>query len=134
MTIEEIFNLRQGTGGLHNLLDVHTVRLDEQGRVAVDLNVTEHVLNPHGKAHGGTLFALCDIAVGSYAALKKIQAVTIDSSIHFYRAGLPGTVLTAVVNERKLGRTTSVFLVETHDDKGNHIADATFTMYCAKPL
>ena len=71
MTIESIFNLRQGTGGLHNLLDVHDVNLDEQGRVTVSLNVADQVLNPHGTAHGGTIFALCDIAVGSYFAMQK---------------------------------------------------------------
>lgn len=130
MTIEEIFNLRQRTGGLHNLLDVHIVHLDDQGRVTIDLNVSNQVLNPHGTAHGGALFTLCDIAVGCYIALQKKTAVTLDSTIHFYRPGQLGTVLTAVVNERKRGHTTSVFLVEVYDDKENHIADATFTMYC----
>ena len=129
MTIEEIFNLHQGTGGLHNLLDVHDVQLDEQGRVTVSLNVSEQVLNPHGTAHGGTIFALCDIAVGSYMALQKKIPVTLDSTIHFYRPGRLGNVLTAVVNERKRGHTTSVFLVEVYADKENHVADATFTMY-----
>ena len=129
MTIEEIFNLHQGTGGLHNFLDIHDVQLDEQGRVTISLNISDQVLNPHGTAHGGTLFALCDIAVGSYIALQKKAAVTLDSTIHFYRPGQLGTVLTAVVNERKRGHTTSVFLVEVYDDKENHIADATFTMY-----
>lgn len=129
MTIEEIFNLSQGTGGLHNLLDVHIVRQDEQGRVTIDLDVSNKVLNPHGTAHGGTLFALCDIAVGTYIALQKKTAVTLDSAIHFYRPGQLGSVLTAVVNERKRGRTISVFLVEVYDDKENHIVDATFTMY-----
>lgn len=93
------------------------------------INVSDQVLNPHGTARGGTLFTLCDIAVGSYIAIQKKTAVTLDSTIHFYRPGQLGTVLAAVVNGRKCGHTTSVFLVEVYDDKENHIADATFTMY-----
>lgn len=129
MTIEEIFNLNQGTGGLHNLLNVHDVSLDESDRICVKLQVTEHVLNPHGAAHGGTIFALCDMAVGSYMALHKKNAVTLDSTIHFYRPGKIGFELTAIVNERKVGKTTSIFLVEVIDNDGTHIADATFTMF-----
>lgn len=37
MTIEEIFNLRQGTDELHNLLDIHTVHRDDQDRVTTFL-------------------------------------------------------------------------------------------------
>lgn len=129
LTIESIFNLRRGTGGLHNLLDVHDVHLDEKGRVTVSLNVSDQVLNPHGTTHGGTIFALCDMAVGSYFALQNRKPVTLDSTIHFYRPGLLGNVLTAVVNKRKDGRSTSVFLVEVYDDKEKHVADATFAMY-----
>lgn len=132
MTIEEIFNLRQGAGGLHNLLDMHIVNIDSQGRFTLDLTVTDQLLNPHGTAHGGTLFALCDAAVGTYIAFQKKWAVTLESTIHFYRPSLPGAILTAVVNERKSGRTISIFLVEVFDDKESHIADATFTMYYTK--
>lgn len=35
MTIEEIFNLEPGTGGLHNLLDLHTAFIDKQGRFSL---------------------------------------------------------------------------------------------------
>ncbi len=56
-------------------------------------------------------------------------AVTLDSSINYYRPGRAGHRLTAVAYERKRGRKTSVFMVEVHDDEGKHIADATFTMF-----
>lgn len=129
MTIENIFNLQPGMGGLHNLLDLHTVFIDEQGRFALKLNATEQLLNPNGIVHGGTLFALCDIAVGTYIAFQKKWAVTLDSTIHFYHSALPGDILTATVNERKNGRTVSTLLVEVYNDKAQHIVDAIFTMY-----
>lgn len=66
MTIESIFDLQPGTGGLHNLLDLHEAFLDEQGRFSLKLNVTDYLTNPKGMIHGGTLFALCDCAIGTY--------------------------------------------------------------------
>lgn len=82
-----------------------------------------------GRYCGGAIFALCDIAMGSYFTLQKMRPVTLNSTIHFYRPGQLGSVLTAVVNKRKDGRTTSVYLVEVCDDQEKHVADATFTMY-----
>lgn len=83
MTIEEVFNLQPGAGGLHNLLDLHRAFWDEQGLFTLELQVTEQLLNPKGTVHGGTLFALCDSAVGTYITLQNQWAVTLDSTIHF---------------------------------------------------
>ena len=52
IAVEEIFNLRQETGGLHDLLGINNVQLDDKGRVTMDLNVSDKVLNPYGMAHG----------------------------------------------------------------------------------
>ena len=57
MTIEDIFNLQPETGGLHNLLDLHTAYFDGQGHFTLKLNVTEQLLNPKGIVHGG--YSLC---------------------------------------------------------------------------
>lgn len=129
MTIEEIFSIAPNTGGLHNLLDVHEAFFDAQGRFSLRLKVTEQLLNPRGAVHGGTLFALCDCAVGTYLASQQKWAVTLDSTVHFYRPGKPGDVLIAAVSERKMGRSVSTFLVEVWNQEERHIADATFTMY-----
>jgi len=129
MTIESVFNLNDKTGGLHNLLKINDVCLDDQGRVTISLNITDQVLNPYGTAHGGIIFALCDTAVGAYFALQKKRPITLDSTIHFYRPGVVGNVLTAVVNKRKAGRTTSVYMVEVHNEQDKSVAEATFTMY-----
>lgn len=132
MTIEDIFNLQPGTGGLHNLLDLHTAFVDEQGIFTLKLNATEQLLNPKGTIHGGTLFALCDSAVGTYIAFQNQWAVTLDSTIHFFRPALCGDTLIAKVIERKKGHTISTFSVEVYNDKNQNIADATFTMYYTK--
>ena len=129
MTIEKILKLRQEAGGLNKLMHMHVVTLDEHGGATVELELTEELLNPLGMAHGGTIFTLCDIAAGSAAASRGTVAVTLDSTIHYYRPGKAGKKLTAVAYERKRGRTTSVYMVEVHDDEGKHLAAATFTMF-----
>ena len=129
MTLEELAALRHEAGGLHRLLGMQSVRLDEQGRVAVSMAITKDLLNPHGIAHGGAVFALCDSAAGAHAALHNRMPVTLEGSIHYYRPALPDTLLTATAFERKNGSTVSVVMVEVWDDQGRHIADTTFSMF-----
>lgn len=120
--------MRQEAAGLNKLMHMHVLSLDEHG-ASVELELTPELLNPLGMAHGGTIFTLCDIAAGSAAAASGRVAVTLDSTIHYYRPGKAGLVLTATASERKHGRTTAVYLVEVKDERGWHIADATFTMF-----
>ena len=125
----QILKLRQNANGLNKLMNMHVITLDKDGGATVEVELTDELLNPLGMAHGGTIFTLCDIAAGSAAASQGTVAVTLDSSINYYRPGRAGHRLTAVAYERKRGRKTSVFMVEVHDDEGKHIADATFTMF-----
>ncbi|MCI7125681.1 MAG: PaaI family thioesterase [Agathobaculum sp.] len=129
MTIEEILRMRQEAGGLNKLMHMRVVTLDKDGGATVEVDLTDDLLNPLGMAHGGTIFTLCDIAAGSAAASHGRVAVTLDSTIHYYRPGRPGTKLTAVAYERKSGQKTAIYIVEVHDGEGRHIADATFTMF-----
>ena len=129
MTLEEIFERRKSNGGLNSLLDIKNIRYDENGRFTVDMKVKDELLNPYGMAHGGTIFALCDTAAGSLIyLLEKKTVVTADSYINFYKPGRPGKTLTAVVSERKRGKSSAVLLVEVYDDEKEPIADATLTM------
>ena len=93
--LERILKLRQEAAGLNQTLHMHVVTLDKDGGATAELKLTPDVLNPLGMAHGGTIFSLCDIAAGSAAASHGVIAVTLDSTINFYRPGLPGTTLTA---------------------------------------
>ena len=108
----------------------HIFATDIEPELAVvEAELRPESMNPLGMAHGGTIFTLCDIAAGSAAASQGTVAVTLDSTIHYYRPGRCGKKLTAVAYERKRGRKVSVYMVEVHDDEGKHIADATFTMF-----
>ncbi len=129
MTIEQILKYRQDANGLNKLMHMHVITLDKDGGATVEVELTDELLNPLGMAHGGTIFSLCDIAAGSAAASHGLIAVTLDSTIHYYRPGIAGKTLTAVAYERKRGKKTSVYMVEVHDDEHKHVADAAFTMF-----
>lgn len=65
------------------------------GRCTAELNVREHLLNPHGIAHGGVAFALADSACGG-AALSVLDAprlVTQDMQIRYHGPARPGKIL-----------------------------------------
>lgn len=124
MTINAMMGLDPGEGGLHQLLGVQEVFYDEKNRVCVNLEITPQLLNPYGKVHGGTIAALCDIAMGCYQHLNHKKAVALECSVSYYRPGEAGTKLTAIVHERKIGKRISNFLVEVVDNNGRHIADA----------
>ena len=130
-TIEEVFDLRPGEGGFHNALDLHDVSIDSEGRFTLRLKASQHLLNPKGIIHGGALFALCDCAVGTYLEYHERWAVTLDSTIHFYRPALAGDTLVVEVTPRKSGRTISTFQVDIHNDEQQHVAEAIFTAYRA---
>ena len=129
MTIEELLGIKEGEGGLHNFLGVHEVRIGNDGSVAVDMKITKDLLNPRGMVHGGTISALCDIAIGCFHATKGEEAVALSSELHFLKPGLDGSTLTATVYERKKGHTICTFLIEVRDDNGRHVADGMYTTY-----
>ena len=56
------------------------------GRCIVSLHVKQHLLNPHGIAHGGVTFSLADSACGGAAlsALGSPRVVTQDMQIRYH--------------------------------------------------
>ncbi len=129
MDIEEALRRSQEDCGLNKLMKIHIVSSNGNGEAVAEAELEDRLLNPLGYAHGGTIYTLCDIAAGTAAASRGRISVTLDSSIHYYLSGLPGTKLTATAKERKYGRTVSTYFVEVHDDRGRHIADASFTFF-----
>jgi uncharacterized protein (TIGR00369 family) len=65
------------------------------GRCSAELEVREHLLNPHGIAHGGVTFALADSACGGAALsiLDLPRLVTQDMQIRYHGPARPGVVV-----------------------------------------
>jgi acyl-CoA thioesterase len=64
------------------------------GRCTASLQVKQHLLNPHGIAHGGVTFSLADSVCGG-AALSAIggpRILTQDMQIRYHGPARPGTI------------------------------------------
>lgn len=86
-------------------------------------------VNPIGLPHGGLYFTMADHATGTAMATHGYQAVTLDSTFHFFRSAQVGDTLTAEAREIKYGKTICVFDVNVKDQKDTLLANGTFTFF-----
>ena len=84
--------------------------------------------NPHGIAHGGFLFSVCDTAAGVAGTTLGRSVVGRSADIHFLKPGRGGYV-TAEGRVVEAGRTTGLCQVEMRDDRGELIVSASFELY-----
>lgn len=65
------------------------------GRCTASLNVKQHLLNPHGIAHGGVTFSLADSACGGAAlsAVGEPRILTQDMQIRYHGPARPGRIV-----------------------------------------
>ncbi len=110
---------------LHNGV---TLTALEEGYCQCRAEMTEASLNPHGIAHGGLLFTLCDTAAGLAATATGRTVVTQSADIHFLRPGL-GPVLIASARVVKKGHQTALCTAEVRDEQGQLLTTATFEMF-----
>ena len=128
-TVDEALNLRPEDDRLHKHLGIHDVWWDDGDRAWMKMTVTEPTLNPMGMVHGGSIFALCDMAAEACIITRGRMGVTLNGNIRFYRPAKPGAVLTAMAEKRKSGRRTAVCVVRVTDEKERDIAEAGFTLF-----
>lgn len=67
----------------------------ESGRCTASLEVKQHLLNPHGIAHGGIAYSLADSTSGGAAlsVLDKPRMVTQDMQIRYHGPARPGKIV-----------------------------------------
>ena len=104
------------------------VDLDD-GEATVEVTLRKEGLNPHGIAHGGLIFTLCDVATGVAARTGGRNTVSQDASIYFLRPGTNTEKLTAKGRVIKAGRTTGLAEAEVFTDDGKLIAKAEITVH-----
>ena len=104
------------------------VDLDD-GEATVEVTLRKEGLNPHGIAHGGLIFTLCDVATGVAARSGGRNTVSQDASIYFLRPGTRTEKLTAKGRVIKEGRTTGYAEAEVCTDDGTLIAKAGVTVH-----
>lgn len=131
MKLSELYQSAPGEGGLADLLGADEV-FEEAGAVCVTLKLHEGLLNHAKRAHGGTISALVDVAVGAYHKWHGETAVALSSSLSYLRPAECGACLTARVSEIKQGRTVSVYQVCVSDERARLIAQATVSTFCTE--
>lgn len=106
------------------------------GSATVVLPMCEDSLNRWGGAHGGILFALCDVAMGmSIMTLRQEMMVTVNADIDYLAAAAAGSTLTAVGRVDKLGGKLAFCSAEITDQTGKVIAQAHCVMcFTGRPL
>ncbi len=118
-------------GGFMKYNHMHMTALEE-GFCEIRTTLTEYSLNPHGVAHGGLLFSLCDTAAGIAATSMGRDTVTQSADIHFLRPG-SGTELIAQGKVIKCGSNIAFCTTEIRDDQQRLVACANFEMFYIGP-
>ncbi|HEY0314217.1 MAG TPA: hydroxyphenylacetyl-CoA thioesterase PaaI [Allosphingosinicella sp.] len=96
-----------------------------EGYARVRMAVTAAMLNGHGTAHGGMLFALADSAFAYACNSRNLRTVAAQASIVFLEAARDGDVLIAEAQERALVSRSGVYDVSVRTSDGRPIAEFT---------
>lgn len=109
----------------HNGIKLTELR-DDYASCRVEL--TPESVNSQGIAHGGLVFAICDVAAGFAAANVDRRCVTQAANIYFLRPAM-GEYLVAKAEPIKVGKTLSVMDVKAYDDQERLVAEASYTIF-----
>lgn len=111
----------------HNHMEVTAL---SDGTATVVLPMVKDSLNRWGGAHGGALFALCDVATGmAVVTLRQETIVTVNASIDYLSAAAPDSTLTAVGRVDRMGGKLAFCSAEITDEKGRLIV-RSHTVMC----
>ena len=100
----------------------------ERGRAVAEMELADVHRNAMGNVMGGAIFTLADFALAVCCNVGEAPAVSVDSSVSFFRA-TKGAKLTAVATCDKPGRHLGFYTVAVTDDLGKDIARMTATCY-----
>ena len=108
-----------------------TIDKAENGESQVRMSMQDHLLNLHGRMHGGALFSLIDTALGQAShSLFGGQAgsMTLECKVNYIRAVNEGEI---VCNARVLNAGRKVHVLEARVLQGDKlVATAQATFIC----
>ncbi len=101
-----------------NLFNIKIVELGE-GHSIVEMKVLEKYNNFFLITHGGAIFSLVDVALGSAANSYGTIAVALDININYIRPSFAGDILRAEAKEVSRGKKTATYniIVKNNQDK-----------------
>ena len=108
----------EGTGPAWGL----AIEEAREGYSRVSMRLRADMLNGHGTAHGGMIFALADTAFAYACNSRNVRSVAAQASISFLDAAREGELLVAEANEQALQGRSGVYSVTVRGDDGRTIA------------
>ena len=108
-----------------------TIDKAENGEAQVRMSMQDHLLNLHGRMHGGALFSLIDTALGqaSHSLFGgEAGSMTLECKVNYIRGVEAGEV---VCHARVLNAGRKVHVLEARVEQGDKlIATAQATFIC----
>ena len=101
------------------------VRIEEarEGYARISMTVRADMLNGHGTAHGGMIFALADTAFAYACNGRNLRTVAAHASIAFLDAARVGETLVAEAREAALAGRSGVYTVSVRGGDGRAVAE-----------
>ncbi|MBV9370179.1 MAG: hydroxyphenylacetyl-CoA thioesterase PaaI [Alphaproteobacteria bacterium] len=96
-----------------------------EGYARICMTMRADMLNGHGTAHGGMIFALADSAFAYACNSRNLRTVAAQASIVFLAPAREGDVLVAEARERSLAGRSGVYDVSVRTEDGRAIAEFT---------
>jgi acyl-CoA thioesterase len=101
------------------------IQIDEarEGYARIRMRLRPDMLNGHGTAHGGMVFALADTAFAYACNSRNVRTVAAQASIVFLDAAREGEMLVAEASEQALAGRSGVYQVKVTGEGGRAIAE-----------
>lgn len=117
--IAETMLSREGTGPAWGIEIVEA----GEGRSKLSMKLRADMLNGHGMAHGGMIFALADTAFAYACNSRNQAAVGAQASIAYLAPAYGGETLIADAREAAVAGRSGVYTVSIRTDDGRVIAE-----------
>lgn len=93
------------------------------GQATLSMEITDLMLNGHGLAHGGFVFALADSAFAFACNGYNQRTVGHQATITYMAPGRLGDRLTATARELYRGRRDGIYDVHVTNERGEQVAE-----------
>jgi acyl-CoA thioesterase len=94
-----------------------------EGYSRIRMTLRPDMLNGHGKAHGGMVYALADTAFAYACNSRNIRSVGAQATMVFLDGAEEGEVLIAEAQEQALVARSGVYNVSVRTDAGRSVAE-----------
>jgi acyl-CoA thioesterase len=109
----------EGTGAAWGI-EIEDAR---EGYSRIRMKLRADMLNGHGKAHGGMVYALADTAFAYACNSRNLKTVGAQATMVFLDGAEEGEVLVAEAQEQALVMRSGVYNVSVRTDKGRPVAE-----------